>query len=100
MSAAILASPAVLQLSHCVFQEWERPEVGTPDEVSQSLEDIMLERFPELQPLLLQTSFTNKAAPWRPTKSAHTSHAPTRANSLGVSREASFTPSRQALDMP
>ena len=64
--------------------------MGTPDEVSQSMEDLMLQRFPELQPLLLQSSFTNKAAPWRPTKSTHTS----RANSLAVSREGSFTHSR------
>ena len=68
--------------------------MGTPDEVSQSLEDMMLQRFPELQPLLVQSSFTNKSAPWRPIKSGHTSHAASRATSLGVSREASFTHSR------
>jgi hypothetical protein len=77
-----------------MLQEWEGPEVGTPDEVSQSLEDMMVQRFPELQALLVQSSFTNKSAPWRPIKSGHTSHAASRATSLGVSREASFTHSR------
>ncbi|KAL0054000.1 hypothetical protein WJX82_002103 [Trebouxia sp. C0006] len=79
-------------------KEWEAPEVGTPNEVSQSLEDMMVQRFPELQALLVHSSFTNKAAPWRPIKSGHTSHAASlgvsRAASLGVSREASFTHSR------
>ncbi|KAL0018438.1 hypothetical protein WJX77_007588 [Trebouxia sp. C0004] len=74
--------------------EWEAPEVGTPNEVSQSLEDMMLQRFPDLQALLVQSSFTNKSAPWRPIKSGHTSHAASRSTSLGVSREASFTHSR------
>ena len=74
--------------------------MGTPDEVSQSLEDIMLQRFPELEPILLQSSFTNKEAPWRHpgAKSGHTSHAPSRGvsrgGSLGVSREASFVHNR------
>jgi len=77
-----------------VLQEWEAPEVGTPDEVSQSLEGMMLQRFPELQPLLVQSSFTNKSAPWRPIKSGHTSHAGSRATSHAGSREASFTHSR------
>ncbi|DBB04488.1 TPA: hypothetical protein ACH3X1_012586 [Trebouxia sp. C0004] len=75
-------------------KEWEAPEVGTPNEVSQSLEDMMLQRFPDLQALLVQSSFTNKSAPWRPIKSGHTSHAASRSTSLGVSREASFTHSR------
>ena len=75
-------------------QEWEGPEVASASEVSQSLEDIMLQRFPELEPLLLQSSFTNKQAAWRGPKSGHTSHAPSRGHSLGVSREASFTHSR------
>ncbi|DBA73888.1 TPA: hypothetical protein ACH3X2_009539 [Trebouxia sp. C0005] len=75
-------------------KEWEGPEVGTPDEVSQSLEDMMVQRFPELQALLVQSSFTNRSAPWRPIKSGHTSHAASRATSLGVSREASFAHSR------
>ncbi|KAL0018450.1 hypothetical protein WJX77_012272 [Trebouxia sp. C0004] len=75
-------------------EEWEAPEVGTPNEVSQSLEDMMLQRFPDLQALLVQSSFTNKSAPWRPIKSGHTSHAASRSTSLGVSREASFTHSR------
>lgn len=57
----------------------------------------MLQRFPELEPLLLQTSFTNKQAPWRGPKSGHTSHAPSRGHSLGVSREASFAQSRYAM---
>lgn len=74
--------------------------MASPAEVSQSLEDIMLERFPELEPLLLQSSFTNKQAPWRGPKSGHTSHAPSRGHSLGVSREASFAHSRSALAMP
>ena len=81
-----------------MLQEWEAPEVGTPNEVSQSLEDMMVQRFPELQALLVHSSFTNKAAPWRPIKSGHTSRAASlgvsRAASLGVSREASFTHSR------
>ena len=87
-----LSGFTILRLA--VLQEWEGPEVGTPDEVSQSLEDMMLQRFPELQALLVQPSFTNKSAPWRPIKSGHTSHAGGRATSLGVSREASFTHSR------
>ena len=59
----------------------------------------MLERFPELEPLLLQSSFTNKQAPWRGPKSGHTSHAPSRGQSLGVSREASFAHSRLANEI-
>ena len=73
------------------LQEWEGPKLASPAAVSQSLEDIMLQRFPELEPLLLQSSFTNKQASWRGPKSGHTSHAPSRGHSLGVSREASFT---------
>ena len=78
-------------------QEWEGPEVASAAEVSQSLEDIMLERFPELEPLLLQSSFTNKQAAWRAPKSGHASQGVSRGHSLGSSREASFSHSRSAF---
>ena len=71
--------------------------MGSPAEVSQSLEDMMVERFPELQPLLLQSSFTNKQAAWRNPRSGPASCAARRPHSLGTSREASFSHSRSLI---
>ena len=50
----------------------------------------MAERFPELSPLLLETSFSNKQAPWRQQGRAGSS-SPSRAGSLSVSRAGSIT---------
>ena len=40
--------PTSAQINITVMQEWEGPDIGTPDEVSQSLEDIMLLCSPKL----------------------------------------------------
>lgn len=70
-------------------QEWEKPEVD-PKMVSSELEAMLAERFPELSPLLLETSFSNKQAPWRQQGRAG-SNSPSRAGSLSVSRAGSIT---------
>ena len=64
--------------------------------VSSELEAILAERFPELSPLLLETSFSNKEAPWRQQGRAIASgsNSPSRAASLSVSRAGSITQPR------
>lgn len=78
---------------HERVQEWEKPEVD-PKMVSSELEAIMAERFPELSPLLLETSFSNKQAPWRQQGKGTGSNSPSRAASLSVSRAGSITQPR------
>lgn len=78
-----------------VAQEWEKAEVD-PKMVSSELEAILAERFPELSPLLLETSFSNKQAPWRQQgrATASGSNSPSRTASLTVSRAGSITQPR------
>ena len=86
---------ARLSDKQCTLQEWEKPDID-PKAVSSELEAMLSERFPELSPLLLETSFSNKQAPWRHPGKGKTdgSNSPSRAASLSVSRAGSVTQPR------